>query len=171
MTKNGLDEFSYPVIVRMDWKEIIPEKKVDLNKQMFLEIIREDGKKFRAGCGKILRSEQIVKFIEKGEAPWGPFLAKEKMAFRGLEFHGVKSIEFVLEKEALSDWRISGEDDYKRLWWDYFIAPMKDKRQCLFMWIQAPETFTIIFRIEKIGDEFIVYHFMPQNLKLSRITS
>ena len=81
MTKNGLDEFSYPVIVRMDWKGIIPEKKVDLNKQMFLEIIREDGKKFRIGCGKILRSEQIVKFIEKGEAPWGPFLAKEKRLF------------------------------------------------------------------------------------------
>jgi hypothetical protein len=170
MTENQFDELPYPVTVTMDWKGRF-EEKVDLNKQMFLEIIYEDGRKFRLGCGKILRSEQIVKFIEQGESPFGPFIAKEKMAFRGLEFQGVKSMEFVLEKETLSNWRISGEEDYKRFWFDYFVGLMKDKRQCIFTWIQAPETFTIIFRIEKIGDEFVVYRFMPHNLKLSRITS
>ena len=168
---DGEIDFSYPVIVKKDWKGLIPEEKVDLNKQMFLEITKQDGEKFRVSCGKILHSNKIVKFIEKGEVPWGPFLAKEKMAFRGLEFENVKSIEFVIEKEALFDWRISGDDDYKNFWWDYFIAPMEGKRQCLFLWVQAPETFTIFFRIEKIGDEFIVYHFMPHTLNLGRITS
>lgn len=165
------DDFSYPIMVRKDWKGEIPEEKVDLNRQMFLNICYNDGKTSQVGCGKILRSEQIVKFIEKNEAPWGPFLAKEKMALKGLEFHDVKSVEFALEGKDLSDWRISGKEDLKRFWWDYFILPNEHKRQCLFMWNQAPEMFTIFFRIEKIDDDFIVYHFMPQHLKLSRITS
>jgi len=108
-----LNDFSCPIIIKKDWKNQIPEETVDLNKQMFLEITYGNGKKSLVGCGKILRSEQIVKFIEKGEAPWGPFLAKEKMAFQGLEFQNVKSIEFVLENETIY-WRIDHKDDYQK---------------------------------------------------------
>ena len=57
----------------------------------------------------------------------GTFLSERKKAFRGLEFHGVKSIEFVLEKEALSDWRIAVKMITKSFGGIILLIPRKTK--------------------------------------------
>jgi len=142
---------AFPISVFSDYKKSATPEIVDLNQQMYLEIIDKNNKKSCVCCGEILRSTTIVKFVQKNNPFYGIFKAAEKLALKGLEFENVESVKFLLINDP-PNWTI------------------KNDNECVFTWIRAPDIFLIILRIEKDGDNLIVYYFMPHTLRLKKIT-